>query len=147
VGAGLFGFAHTLPQINYYTHGSQVTVSHGHLSFYGAYVLLNLTFFYLAMPRLKRFPNGDYDQKTGQFGFWLTSFGVVGMSLAFAVAGILQVYLERVLGQPYIVAQQPIRFGLGIVAAHGLLVLLGVLVIIRHLLGLKPAPASVPVTP
>ncbi len=23
----LFGFAHTLPQINYYTHGSQVTVS------------------------------------------------------------------------------------------------------------------------
>jgi len=147
VGAGLFGFAHTLPQINYYTHGSQVTVSHGHLSFYGAYVLLNLTFFYLAMPRLKRFPNGDYDQKTGQFGFWLTSFGVVGMSLAFAVAGILQVYLERVLGQPYIVAQQPIRFWMGIVAAHGLLVLLGVLVIIRHLLGLKPAPASVPVTP
>jgi nitric oxide reductase subunit B len=42
VGAGLFGFAHTLPQINYYTHGSQVTVSHGHLSFFGAHVLLNL---------------------------------------------------------------------------------------------------------
>ena len=25
VGAGIWGFAHTLPQINYYTHGSQVT--------------------------------------------------------------------------------------------------------------------------
>src|SRR5512143_2677615 len=81
VGAGLFGFAHTLPQINYYTHGSQVTVSHGHLSFYGAYVLLNLTFFYMAMPRLKQFPHGEYDEKSGHFGFWLTSFGVVGMSL------------------------------------------------------------------
>ena len=66
------------------TDGSQVTVSHGHLSFYGAYVLLNLTFFYMAMPRLKGLPNDAYDQKTGQFGFWLTSLGIVGMSLAFA---------------------------------------------------------------
>jgi nitric oxide reductase subunit B len=144
VGAGMFGFAHTLPQINYYTHGSQVTVSHGHLSFYGAYVLLNLTFFYMAVPRLRQFPNGEYDQKTGHFGFWLASLGVVGMSLAFAVAGVLQVYLERVQGQPYILAQQPIRFWMEIVAAHGLLVLFGVLVIIRHLLGLKPAAAAVP---
>jgi hypothetical protein len=32
VGAGVWGFAHTLPQINYYTHGSQVTVSHGHMA-------------------------------------------------------------------------------------------------------------------
>ncbi len=146
VGAGLFGFAHTLPQINYYTHGSQVTVSHGHLSFYGAYVLLNLTFFYMAMPRLKGLPNDAYDQKTGQFGFWLTSLGIVGMSLAFAVAGVLQVYLERVQGQPYIIAQQPIRFWMGVVAAHGLLVLLGVLVIVRHLLSLKPARVALSAT-
>ncbi len=146
VGAGMFGFAHTLPQINYYTHGSQVTVSHGHLSFYGAYVLLNLTFFYMAMPRLRKFPNGDYDQRTGHVGFWLTSLGILGMSLAFSVAGVLQVYLERIQGQPYIIAQQPIRFWMGIVAAHGLLVLVGALVIIRHLLGLKPAPATVPAT-
>jgi len=62
------------------------------------------------------------------------------------VAGVLQVYLERVQGQPYIIAQQPIRFWMGVVAAHGLLVLLGVLVIIRHLLSLKPAPAAAPVT-
>jgi nitric oxide reductase large subunit len=42
IGAGLFGFAHTLPQINYYTPGNQVAVSYGHLSFYGAgFVLLS----------------------------------------------------------------------------------------------------------
>ncbi|MEW6719813.1 MAG: cbb3-type cytochrome c oxidase subunit I, partial [Thermodesulfobacteriota bacterium] len=35
IGAGVWGFLHTLPQINYYTHGSQVTVSHGHLAFFG----------------------------------------------------------------------------------------------------------------
>src|SRR5512136_1469231 len=73
VGAGLFGFAHTLPQINYYTHGSQVTVSHGHLAFFGAYALLNLSFFYFAIPRLKGLPDGRYDERAGFWGFWLTS--------------------------------------------------------------------------
>jgi nitric oxide reductase subunit B len=139
VGAGMFGFAHTLPQINYYTHGSQVTVSHGHLAFYGAYVLLNLTFFYYAIPRIKKFPGGAYDDRTGHFGFWMTTLGVLGMSLAFAVAGVLQTYLERVQGQPYMLAQQPIRLWMAIVAAHGLLVIFGALVIVKHLLTLKPA--------
>jgi nitric oxide reductase subunit B len=139
VGAGMFGFAHTLPMINYYTHGSQVTVSHGHLSFYGAYVLLNLTFFYFAIPRIKGFPNGDYNQKTGQFAFWLTTLGVLGMGLAFGVAGVLQTYLERIQGQPYMVAQEPIRFWMAIVAAHGLMVVAGALLVVKHLLTLKPA--------
>jgi len=142
VGAGLFGFAHTLPQINYYTHGSQVTVSHGHLAFFGAYVLLNLTFFYLAIPRLKGYANGQYDERGGHVGFWLTSFGVVGMSLAFAVSGVLQSYLERYLGQPFMVAQEPMRLWMAIVAAHGVLVVIGVVLIVKHLLTLKPMPAG-----
>ncbi len=142
VGAGLFGFAHTLPQINYYTHGSQVTVSHGHLAFFGAYVLLNLSFFYFAIPRLKGFPEGRYDERGGHWGFWLLSSGVVGMSLAMAVAGVLQTYLERVQGQPYIVAQSPIRFWMMIVFLHGFLVLGGALAVIKHLLTLRPAPAT-----
>lgn len=141
IGAGLFGLAHTLPQINYYTHGSQVTVSHGHLAFYGAYVLLNLTFFYLAMPRLRGIQDGRYDERTGHFGFWCTALGVTGMSLAFAVAGVLQSYLERFQGQPYMVAQRPIQFWMGIAALHGLMVIVGVVVTIRHLLTLRPAPA------
>ena len=140
VGAGMFGFAHTLPMINYYTHGSQVTVSHGHLSFFGAYVLLNLTFFYFAIPRLKGFPAGAYNERSGQLGFWLMSLGVLGMSLAFAVAGVLQTYLERIQGQPYMLAQQPIRFWMLVAALHGLMVLAGAVVTIRHLLTLKPAP-------
>jgi nitric oxide reductase subunit B len=149
VGAGLFGFAHTLPQINYYTHGSQVTVSHGHLSFFGAYVLLNLTFFYFAIPRLRGFADGSYNERAGHWGFWLVTLGVMGMSLSFAVAGVLQTYLERVLGQPYMVAQQPVRFWMLLAVIHGLLVLAGAVVIARHLLTLRPqAPraAAVPAT-
>lgn len=139
VGAGLMGFAHTLPMINYYTHGSQVTVAHGHLSFFGAYVLANLTFFYFAIPRLKGFPEGKYDEFSGQLGFWLMCLGIVGMSLAFGVAGVLQTYLERIQGQPYMVAQQPIRFWLFVVAVHGVMLFAGALITIKHLLTLKPA--------
>ncbi len=142
VGAGLFGFAHTLPQINYYTHGSQVTTSHGHLAFFGAYVLLNLSFFYFAMPRLKGLPDGCYDERAGQWGFWLTTLGVLGMSLAFAVAGVLQTYLERVRGEPYMIAQQPMRFWMLVVFLHGVLVLAGVVVTVTHLLTLRPERAT-----
>lgn len=80
-------------------HGSQVTVAYGHLAFFGAYALVNLTFFYFAIPRLK-----NYNEFTGQLGFWLMNLGIVGMSLAFGVAGVLQTYLERIQGQPYLVA-------------------------------------------
>ena len=37
------------------------------------------------------------------------------------------------------VAQEPIRFWMAIVAAHGLLVVAGVLLVVKHLLTLKPA--------
>jgi nitric oxide reductase subunit B len=141
VGAGAFGFAHTLPQVNYYTHGSQVTVSHGHLAFYGAYALVNLSFFYFAIPRLKGLPDARYDERAGHWGFWIASLALLGMSLAFAVAGVLQAYLERYLGLPYIVAQQPIRLWMFIVFLHGILVLAGVVIIVKHLLALRPALA------
>jgi nitric oxide reductase subunit B len=142
VGAGLFGMAHTLPLVNYYTHGSQVTVSHGHLAFFGAYALLNLTFFYMAMPQLKKFKGGLYDERGGHAGFWMMSLGVIGMSLAFAVAGVLQSYLERYQGQPYMMAQEPIRLWMAIAAAHGVVVVAGVFVTIWHLLTLKAAPPA-----
>ena len=66
----------------------------------------------------------------------------MGMSLAFAVAGVLQTYLERVQGQPYMVAQQPIRFWMFVVGVHGLVVLAGVLLVVKHLLTLRPARAA-----
>jgi nitric oxide reductase subunit B len=138
VGAGAFGMAHTLPQINYYTHGSQVTVSHGHLAFYGAYALVNLSFFYFAIPRLKRFPTDEYRSSLGHWAFWVMSVSLLGMSLAFGVAGVLQSYLERAQGQPYMVAQQPIRFWMFLAFVHGVGVLAGAVMAIVHLLTLRP---------
>ena len=53
LGAGLWGFLHTLAPINYYAHGTQLTAAHGHLAFYGAYALVVLTMISYAMPILR----------------------------------------------------------------------------------------------
>jgi nitric oxide reductase subunit B len=52
-GAGVLGFAQTFPQINRWTHGTQVTSSHGHFAFFGAYAMLNLTLIIFALPSIK----------------------------------------------------------------------------------------------
>ncbi|HET9599240.1 MAG TPA: nitric-oxide reductase, partial [Anaeromyxobacteraceae bacterium] len=94
------------------------------------------------MPRLKGLPEGRFDERAGYWGFWLMSLGVLGMSLGFAVAGVLQTYLERIRGEPYMVAQQPMRFWMVVVVLHGVMVVAGVAVTVKHLLTLRPASAS-----
>ncbi len=137
VGAGVWGFAHTLPQINYYTHGSQVTAAHGHLAFFGAYALLNLTMFYFAMPRLKGIV--AYDSKWGTVGFWTMSLAMFGMGLAFTVAGVIQTYVERVLGLGFMTAQTYMQLWFAVVFVCGLFFMLGQWTTILHLFTLKPA--------
>lgn len=135
-GAGLLGFAHTLPQVNYYTHGSQVTVSHGHLAFFGAYAMLNLMVFYYAMPQLKGLKN--YADGRGKFGFWTMTSAMFCIGLSFGVAGVLQTYLERVLGMGFMAAQEQMRLWFMVAFVCGLAFLIGVVVTVYDLLFLKP---------
>jgi nitric oxide reductase subunit B len=136
VGAGVWGFLHTLPQVNFYTHGSQVTVAHGHLAFFGAYVLLNLMFFYYAMPRLRGLE--EIDESRGAVAFWWLSLSMIGMTLAFSVAGVLQTYIERVMGLGYMTAQEHMRLWLGIVAVLGVSLLGAAVLATVDLLNLRP---------
>jgi nitric oxide reductase subunit B len=137
VGAGLWGFAHTLPQINYYTHGSQVTVAHGHIAFFGAYVLLNLMFFYYAMPKLEGLT--AFNERQGTLAFWWLSLTMIAMTLAFTIAGVLQTYIERVMGLGYMTAQAQMRFWFAILIVLGLTFLTGVILAVVDLLTLRPA--------
>ncbi len=107
LGAGVWGFAQTLPQINKWTHGTQITASHGHFAFFGAYAMLNLTLIYFAVPRLK----GIRALKSGLslIALRLMIFPMFFMVLALAVAGIVQVYLQRVLGMDYLTTQGYMR--------------------------------------
>jgi nitric oxide reductase subunit B len=147
LGAGLWGFAHTLPQVNYYTHGSQVTVSHGHLAFFGAYAMLNLMVFYYAMPKLKGIEN--HAEGLGKFGFWTMISAMFCLGLCFGIAGVLQAYLERVLGFGYMAAQEQMRLWFAVAFFCGLGFLVGVLATVYDLFFPKPvtekAPAKVAV--
>jgi nitric oxide reductase subunit B len=141
VGAGLWGFMHTLPPVNYYTHGSQVTVSHGHLAFFGAYGLLNLTIFYFALPRLKNIRK--YHDTAGQWGFWIMVIAMFLLGLVFGVAGILQTYLERFLDIGYSTAHITMMLWFRIALGIGVVFLCGVLITVWHLFTLKGVEAGV----
>ncbi|MCA9568493.1 MAG: cbb3-type cytochrome c oxidase subunit I, partial [Myxococcales bacterium] len=68
LGAGLLGFAHTLPQTNIWTHGTLVTAMHGHLAFWGAYAMVVLAFISYALPQLTG--RARYKSALGQWAFW-----------------------------------------------------------------------------
>jgi nitric oxide reductase subunit B len=137
VGAGVWGFIHTLPPINYYTHGSQITVAHGHLAFFGAYALLNLTVFYFAMPQFKGIRK--YDAVAGYWGFWTMCVSMFLLGRVFSVAGVLQVYLERFLDIGYMTAHLTMMFWFKIALFFGVCFLAGVITTVYHLFTLKPA--------
>src|SRR5690606_11443253 len=103
-GAGLLGFAHTLPSVNKWTHGTLITAMHGHAAFYGAYVMIILAVITYALPAIAP---GRKESGTamGYWAFWLQVSGMFGMTLAFATAGIGQVYLERIMGLGYLDTQ------------------------------------------
>ncbi|MBI3531203.1 MAG: cbb3-type cytochrome c oxidase subunit I [Burkholderiales bacterium] len=96
LGAGLWGFIHTLSPVNYYTHGSQVTAAHGHLAFYGAYVLVVIAMISYAMPMLRgRQANPRRAQSVEMWSFWVMSVSMGVMVLALTGAGVLQIWLQR----------------------------------------------------
>ena len=93
IGAGLLGFAHTLPQTNLYTHGTLVTAMHGHLAFWGAYAMIVLAIISYSLPNMTG--RKLYQSTRGRMAFWMSNIGMIGMTVAFGVAGVVQVYLER----------------------------------------------------
>ena len=101
LGAGLWGFLHTLAPVNYYTHGTQLTAAHGHLAFYGAYALVVLTMISYAMPILRgRAANSEKAQVMEMWSFWLMTVSMFVIALLLTGAGIVQVWLQRMSDTP-----------------------------------------------
>ncbi|WP_033961504.1 cbb3-type cytochrome c oxidase subunit I [Psychroserpens jangbogonensis] len=107
VGAGLLGFAHTLPQTNLYTHGTLVTAMHGHLAFWGAYAMIVLAIISYSLPNMTG--RKLYDSSRGRMAFWFSNIGMIGMTVAFGVAGVVQVYLERKMKMEFMEVQKEIE--------------------------------------
>ena len=106
LGAGLLGFAHTLPQTNLYTHGTLVTAMHGHLAFWGAYAMIVLAIISYSLPNMTG--RKLYLTARGRAAFWLSNIGMIGMTVAFGVAGVAQVYLERKFKMDFMQVQNEI---------------------------------------
>ena len=130
-GAGVWGFLHTLAPINYYTHGTQVTAAHGHLAFYGAYVMLNIAMFTYAMPQL--LGRAPYNQMLNMWGFWITSGAVAFMTFSLTFAGVVQVHLQRVMGMAYMDVQDQLGLFYWMRLGAGVFVVIGVLMIVWSL--------------
>ena len=77
VGAGVFGGG-TLnaPLVNYYEHGTFLTLNHAHTALFGAFGLLGLGLIYFCL----RYLAGDraaFNEKPGRWAFWLYNIGLV----------------------------------------------------------------------
>ena len=139
LGAGILGLAHTWPSVNKWTHGTMITAMHGHMAFFGAYVMIVLAMITYAAPGLfghDQESTRDRPRACGPSGCrWR---GMFGMTMAFAAAGIGQTYLERILGLGYLETQHKIQVHFLMVLGTGTLFTLGVALYLYDFFFLAP---------
>ncbi|WP_269930351.1 cbb3-type cytochrome c oxidase subunit I [Aminobacter sp. HY435] len=142
-GAGVWGFLHTLSSVNYYTHGTQVTAAHGHLAFFGAYVMLNLAMMAYAIPEIKG--RAPYNQWLSIVSFWMMVMAMSVMTFALTFAGVVQVHLQRVLGESFMDVQDQlalfywVRLGFGVVVVVSALMFMWAVLVPGRQRSEKPA--------
>ncbi|QJQ97591.1 cbb3-type cytochrome c oxidase subunit I [Halomonas sp. PGE1] len=141
-GAGVWGFMHTLSWINYYTHGTQITAAHGHLAFYGAYVMLIMGIITYAMPQLRRVQ--PYNQVLNMWAFWIMTSAMWFMTFTLTFAGVVQTHLQRVLGMNFMQVQDQLDLFYIMRFSTGIFVGIAALMFIYAVFG--PAREQVPAT-
>ena len=109
-----------------------MTAAHGHLAFYGAYVCLNLAIMTYAFPYL--FNRAPYNQVLNMSRFWITSAGVVFMTVTLTFAGVVQTHLQRVQGMSYMDVQDQLGLFYWMRSAPASSTVLGVLLFIYAML-------------
>jgi nitric oxide reductase subunit B len=148
LGAGVWGFLHTLSPVNYYTHGTQITAAHGHMAFYGAYVMINLTIISYAMPMLRgrTAANSEKSQVLEMWSFWLMTVSIVFITLFLTGAGILQVWLQRYSASPmpFMDVQEKIAIFYWLREIPGLVFLVGLVVYIASFFVGSKEPEALP---
>lgn len=154
MGAGVWGFGQTLPQINRWTHGTQITASHGHFAFWGAYGMLAIALMYAILPEISgRTLNGKHGLSFA--AFVLLNFSMIFIVMALLIAGIVQVYLQRVVGMDFLEVQNHLRLWFEVRLTAGCLFTVGCVLLLWDLFRLAsrqpaleavPEPAVVPAT-
>jgi len=132
-GAGVWGFMHTLSFINFYTHGTQTTAAHGHLAFFGAYVMLNLAIISYAMPHLRGMQ--PYNQVLNMWSFWIMTSAMAFMTFALTFAGVVQTHLQRVMGMNFMEVQEQLHLFYVFRLGAGIAVVIGVILFLYAIFG------------
>ncbi len=131
IGAGVWGFMHTLAPVNYYTHGTQITAAHGHLAFYGAYVMIVLTIISYAMPLIRNqgAAASAKAQKMEKLSFWLMTLSMAAITLLLTGAGVMQVMTQRMGEAPltFMAAQENIAIFYWLREVAGVVFLIGLI--------------------
>jgi nitric oxide reductase subunit B len=138
-GAGVWGFAQTLPQVNQWTHGTLLTASHGHFAFFGAFGLLVLSAIYYMTPNIKGIE--ALETNRGVWSYRLMIVGMLFIVLSFTMAGTVQTYLHRMIGLDFMVVRdQYLRFWMFWVWFFGLVLFLpGVFMYLLDITNLRPS--------
>lgn len=93
LGAGLFGFLINLPIVNYYEHGTYLTMNHGHAALFGVYGMLSIGLLLFAWRGMvqKEF----WNDKLLNVSFWGFNVGLLLMTLGtlFPV-GVIQAWVS-----------------------------------------------------
>lgn len=154
IGAGVWGFMITLPQVNLYAHGTQWTASHGHFAFWGAYACGVISVIYLVLQKTRNLP--EVNGACWKWSFAALNIGLIGMVGALLVSGFTQAFIGRAIGgstlQAFISASENawfvdgmyarLIFGLIFAAGYALLVYDLLTIGLRKRVGVqKPVPA------
>ncbi|MBI4837637.1 MAG: cbb3-type cytochrome c oxidase subunit I [Nitrospirae bacterium] len=141
VGAGLWGVIHTLPQVNKWTHGTQITTAHGHLAFYGAYVLLVLSIIYVTLPALRGVK--EFNSSRALQSFWWMTISMVFIVLTITGAGMVQTYMERLMGLDYVAVKSTYNLWFWIFRViFGIGFLIGVAIFVKDYFKIGKEPVS-----
>jgi nitric oxide reductase subunit B len=93
LGAGIYGFMINLPIINYYEHGTYLTMNHGHTALFGTYGVLSialLLFSWRGMVAKEHWKDGIL-----KLSFWGLNGGLMIMSLVTLLpVGIVQAWVS-----------------------------------------------------
>lgn len=103
VGMGFLGSIQALPGIQQWTQGTRLTdLQHTLIAFALVAVVLG------AINQIAAELRGHNERVTGLMPFWLVAFGLLFGGIALGLAGVVQTYIERILGVGYLDAQNVI---------------------------------------
>lgn len=91
LGAGVFGFLINLPIVNYYEHGTYLTMNHGHGALFGVYGMLSIALLLFSWRGMV--DKAQWDDKILKVSFWGFNGGLLMLTLGtlFPI-GVLQTW-------------------------------------------------------